>query len=105
MARFVDKGGDSNEVVKLVERLQEAITRYQVSRNRIVASSAADMKQQISQQQAIYDQITDLTVRNSQIVPTCCVTINCFIKSSFSTLLKLHEVAQYGQFVTVPADG
>ena len=30
-ARFVDKGRDSGEVVKLVERLREAITRYQVS--------------------------------------------------------------------------
>ena len=30
-ARFVDKGRDSGEVVKLVERLRDAITRYQVS--------------------------------------------------------------------------
>jgi len=29
--RFVDKGRDSGEVVKLVERLRDAITRYQVS--------------------------------------------------------------------------
>jgi len=28
---FVDKGRDSGEVVKLVERLRDAITRYQVS--------------------------------------------------------------------------
>ena len=41
-AQFVDKGGDSGEVVKLIERLQEAIAHYQVSRYRIVASSAAD---------------------------------------------------------------
>ena len=31
VARFVDKGGDSGEVVKLVERLRDAIIRYQVS--------------------------------------------------------------------------
>jgi len=30
-ARFLDKGRDSGEVVKLVERLRDAITRYQVS--------------------------------------------------------------------------
>jgi len=31
VALFVDKGGDSGEVVKLVERLRDAMTRYQVS--------------------------------------------------------------------------
>jgi thiamine monophosphate synthase len=31
VARFVDKGRDSGEVVKLVERLRDAIARYQVS--------------------------------------------------------------------------
>ena len=30
-ARLVDKGRDSGEVVKLVERLRNAIIRYQVS--------------------------------------------------------------------------
>jgi len=30
-ARFVDKGRDSGEVVKLIERLRDAITHYQVS--------------------------------------------------------------------------
>jgi len=35
-ARFVDKGGDSGEVAKLIERLQEAIAHYQVSKYRIV---------------------------------------------------------------------
>ena len=28
---FIDKGRDSGEVVKLVERLRDALTRYQVS--------------------------------------------------------------------------
>jgi len=31
VARFVDKGRDSVEVVRLIERLRDAITRYQVS--------------------------------------------------------------------------
>ena len=38
-ARFVDKAGDSGEVVRLVEQLGEAITYYQVSENWFVASS------------------------------------------------------------------
>ncbi|KAF9649808.1 hypothetical protein BDM02DRAFT_3186020 [Thelephora ganbajun] len=50
-----DREGDSREVAKLVEQLQEAVTHYQ-----------------ISQQQAIYDQITNLT-------------------SSLDTVLRLHE--------------
>ena len=32
-ARFLDKAGDSGEVAKLIERLREAITHYQVSEN------------------------------------------------------------------------
>jgi len=31
IAGFVDKGKDSGEVIKLVESLRDAITRYQVS--------------------------------------------------------------------------
>ena len=37
-ARFVDKGDDSKEVTRLVERLREAIAHYQVSGNYFVAS-------------------------------------------------------------------
>ncbi|KAF9644544.1 hypothetical protein BDM02DRAFT_933960 [Thelephora ganbajun] len=54
-AQFANKEGDSGEVARLVERLREATSQYQ-----------------ISQQQAIYDQIVNLT-------------------SSLDTLLKLHE--------------
>ena len=36
-ARFVDKAADSGEVVRLIERLQEAITHYQVREKRSVA--------------------------------------------------------------------
>ncbi|KAF9649800.1 hypothetical protein BDM02DRAFT_3166192, partial [Thelephora ganbajun] len=55
VTRFADKEGNSREVGKLVERLQEAISRYQ-----------------ISHQQAVYNQIANLT-------------------SSFDVILKLLE--------------
>jgi len=67
-ALFVDKRRDSGEVVKLVERLREAITRYQVSEDWFVASNATYTPGQVSQQQAIYDQITILTVRVPRLV-------------------------------------
>ena len=44
-ARFVDKGNDSKEVVKLIGRLQEAITHYQVSRCGVVLLGIIDMEQ------------------------------------------------------------
>jgi len=43
--RFVDKGGDSAEVVKLIEQLQEAIAHYQVSGRRIVVWSTPDIEE------------------------------------------------------------
>ena len=55
-------------MTRLIERLQEAITD-QVSVYRITALSAADAEEQISQQQAIYDQIIDLAVRILRLVP------------------------------------
>ena len=61
-ARFVDKGGDSREVAGLIERLREAIVHYQVSKNCLVSTSMIHTGGQVSQQQAIYDQITNLTV-------------------------------------------
>ena len=67
-ARFIDKGEDSKEVAGLIERLREAITHYQVSAHQVIASSALDIGAQISQQQAIYEQITDLTVRILRLV-------------------------------------
>ncbi|KAF9645055.1 hypothetical protein BDM02DRAFT_3173723, partial [Thelephora ganbajun] len=69
-ARFLDR--DSGEVTRLVERLREAITHYHVSRKRFAATNRTHMGDQISQQQAIYDQIANLS-------------------SSLDTLLKLHE--------------
>ena len=78
-ARLVDKGRDSGEVVKLVERLRDAITRYQVSEDRFVASNMTYTSGQISQQQAIYgqqqatyEQITNLTVRTFRLVSILC---------------------------------
>ena len=55
-ARFVDKGEDSKEVARLIDRLREAITHYQVSGNYFVASDMIQTDGQVSQQQAIYDQ-------------------------------------------------
>ena len=43
MTRFIDKGGDSKEVVKLMERLQEAIANYQVSEYRAIVVGPIDM--------------------------------------------------------------
>jgi len=69
-ARFVDKEEDSKEVVRLIERLREAVTHYQVGENWIVMRNIADAEEQISQQQAIYNQITSLTVRNLRFITT-----------------------------------
>ena len=33
VSRFVDKGGDSGNVVKLIERLRKALLRYQVRKH------------------------------------------------------------------------
>ena len=67
-ARLVDKGRDSGEVGKLVERLRDAIIRYQVSDGWFVASNMTYTVGQVSQQQSIYDQITTLTVRAFRLV-------------------------------------
>ncbi|KAF9649795.1 hypothetical protein BDM02DRAFT_1756186 [Thelephora ganbajun] len=72
MTRLVNKKGDSREVAKLVERLREAITHYQANEKSLVATSRTHTRGQISQQQAIYDQVANLA-------------------SSLDTLLKLHE--------------
>jgi len=60
---FVDKERNSGEVVKLVGRLQGAITRYQVSGGWLFTSNMTYTAGQVSQQQAIYTQVTMLTVR------------------------------------------
>jgi len=69
-ARLVDKGEDSKEVMRLIERLREAVTHYQASENWIVMRNIADAEEQISQQQAVYNQITNLTVSTLRFITT-----------------------------------
>jgi hypothetical protein len=102
---FVDKGKDSGEVVKLVERLRDAIAHYQVSEDWFLASSPTYTAGQVSQQQAIYDQITNLTVRVLRLVFILYTdAIGSAIKSSFNTLLRLHEVMEISELVPIFAD-
>ena len=61
--QFVDKAGDSEKVAGLFEQLREAITNYQVSENCSIGSSTTHAGRQASHQEAIYDRITNLTVR------------------------------------------
>jgi len=67
-ALFVDKKRDSGEVVKLVERLRDAITCYQVSEDWFVTLDTTYTPGKVSQQQAIYNQIAILTVRILRLV-------------------------------------
>ena len=64
-ARFVDKARDSGEVAKLIERLREAVIHYQVSENCFQHQTQLTAGQ-VSQQQAVYDRITDLAVSDFQ---------------------------------------
>lgn len=47
-ARFLDKGEDSKMVARLIERLREAITHYQVSENCLVAPSTTHSEADIA---------------------------------------------------------
>ena len=58
--------------MKLVERFRDAITQYQVSEDWFVVSNTTYTVGQVSQQQAIYDQITNLTVRTFPLVFILC---------------------------------
>jgi hypothetical protein len=60
-AQFIDKGADSGKVARLIERLREAIGNYQVSGSYLLPRVRLTGGQ-ISQQQGIYNRITDLTV-------------------------------------------
>ena len=62
-ARFAGKAGGSERVAGLIEQLRGAVTNYQVSENYLIASSTTYAGRQISHQEAIYDRITNLTVR------------------------------------------
>jgi len=68
-ARFIDRDRYSGEVAKLVGRLRDAITRYEVSEDYFVAPNTTYTAGQVSQQQVIYDQVIGLTVRVFQLVP------------------------------------
>ena len=68
-ARFIDKGEDSKEVAGLIERLREAITNYQVGEDLFVTPSPTHTAGQVSQQQEIYDRITNLAVSIFRFVP------------------------------------
>jgi len=71
-------------VTKLIEQLREAISHYQVSECLGAACSTVDMGGQISQQQAIYDQITGLTVRRLRLTPGVVLTVVDFLSSHLS---------------------
>ena len=91
-------------MVKLVERLRDAITRYEVSEERSVALNTTYAAGQVSQQQAIYDKITDLTVRTFLLSLSFTLMIGPAVKSSFNTLLRLHEVTWISELVAIFAD-
>ena len=67
--RFVDRGEDSKVVARLIERLREAIVCYQVRYYYYHPQSSVLDRDQISQQQAIYRQITHLTVSLRRHIP------------------------------------
>ena len=58
----------------------------------------------ISQQQAIYDQIANLTVRLFGSFQPVSTTVDSLVKSSFGVLLNLHEVTQYNKYTAVLVD-
>ena len=102
-SRFLDKGEDSTEVAKLIERLREAITHYQVSENYLVVLSTTHRRADITT-------TSDLRSGHQphcEDFPVClspALTIGPFIKSSFNTLLKLHEVIQSAKSVAMFTD-
>ena len=100
----MDKGEDSKQVTRLIDRLREAITHSQVNVGYSIASNAVQTERQMSQQQAIYDQITNFTVRAFRFVYLFTLTVSPFVKTSFDTLLKLHEVIEFNKLATTLAN-
>ena len=78
-------------VAKLIERLREAIVCYQVGNHCASTLNIIDRRGQVSQQQAIYRQITHLTV-GLLVLSLESTVADSFLKTSFDTLLKLQEV-------------
>ena len=62
VARALDKRRDSGEVVKLMEKLRQGILVYQVSISDYVGVVHRSRTEQVSQQQSIFYQLTQLTV-------------------------------------------
>ena len=104
IARFADKEEDTKVVAKLVERLQEAIVCYQVHKDYTLASSITDMEEQVSQQQSIYHQVANLTVRVLGFSRPFTLTVGPFVQSSLDTLLKLREVMRFSKPIVIFAD-
>ena len=103
--RFVDKAGDSGEVVKLVERLGEAITHYQVSENLFVAPNATDRWKDIATASDLLSNHQPHCEHLPVLFPPfSTLTIGPSFKSSFNTLLNLHEVICFREFVAIFAD-
>ena len=75
-------------MARLINRLREAITYYQVGEYEIIASTIVDMGEEVSQQQAIYDQITDLTVRIPRFASPCCTDDRSFYQVVFLCALE-----------------
>jgi hypothetical protein len=95
--RFVDKGVDSGEVAKLVERLREAITHYQVSVFFCVEHSSCRETDIATTSNLRENHQTHR--KNSSTSQSVVQMIDSFGKSSFDMLLNLHEVMQYNKSI------
>ncbi|KAF9649413.1 hypothetical protein BDM02DRAFT_1850844 [Thelephora ganbajun] len=104
VAWSTDRDEDFEEVAGLVKRLREAVSHYQVSGCRIIAPSAVDMEEQVSQQRTIYDKITNLTVRFPDLPKPTDLIVDSPVKLSFDAILELHEVVRCNEYITVQAD-
>ena len=62
MARFLDKTQDAQAVVRLVDQFQKTILIYQVCTGSRQGQARLTRVMKVSQQQAIHNQITQLTV-------------------------------------------
>ena len=95
VARALDKTRDSGEVVKLIEKLRQAILVYQVSISNSIGVVDRSRAEQVSQQRSIYHQLTQLTV--SSYLSSWPPRLNCFLggQSSFDAVLKLHQVREH----------
>ena len=104
-ARFVDKAGDSGEVVRLVERLQEAIIYYQVSGSYF--SFATNTTRRRKGVPTTSDLRPNHRPRREDFLISLyplLLMVGPFVKSSFDTLLKHREVTRSTKSVTLFTD-